>query len=153
MWSGSIHTHTQGCLWVADSPQTPLTEQPAQRLEQDRRGGPGALLVSCGIGSHDPAALWTITSSCFSPISQGRWQVLSTAGSCGSLWVCKSLYLCRNGKASCTCFTHRTEEFQWTDCLFWIHWPHLKASSLLNSEKLQRAWPSVTKSWKQSRKF
>lgn len=55
----------------------------------------------------------TITSGCFSPTSQGRGQVLSTAGSCGSLWVCKSLNLCRNGKVCCMCYMQRTDEFWW----------------------------------------
>lgn len=54
----------------------------------------------------------TIISSRFSPASQGRGQVLSATGSCGSLWVCKSSDLCRNGKVRCPCFTHGTDELQ-----------------------------------------
>lgn len=61
------HLPSTGMLLAAETPETPLTERPAPahpwRLPsfwrlQDHRGGPGTQHNSCGIGSHDPAALW-----------------------------------------------------------------------------------------------
>lgn len=78
----------------------------------------------------------TITSSCFSPTSQGRGQAPSTAGSCGSLWVCKSSCLCRNGKVRCTHFMRGTDEFQWVS----ERLPVSVTLAALVSKQLVRQW-------------
>lgn len=135
----------QGCLWLQPAPGHSL---PSPSPSPSPGGCPAAggcrttgeaQEPSTSPVASVPMTQWpygTITSNYFSPASQGRGQVLSTAGSCGSLWVCRSSHSCRNGRAHCMCSMHRTNEFQWVSGRL----PDLVTLAALISKQLVKQW-------------
>lgn len=92
------HPPSMGMPPAADSPQAPPAQPPAPAQPLEPSTSPVAPVPM----TQRPYG--TITSSCSATASQGRGQISSTAGGCGSLWVCKSSSLCRNSHACCVCY-------------------------------------------------